>query len=132
MSGSGFSINTTGVREFGAQLRGDLDGTLVPESEPITRTFGGGIPFGRRSASAEVQGAAWDYYQQMDQALRLLNNFAHNAEVFIEAVNSVVDAYQHADSLSGQQMRNVIDHAGAVVNAPAVWEQRYENSHGVQ
>ncbi len=131
MSG-GFEVDLDGVRDFGAKLQHQVDQNLVPGNDVVSATFQGGVCFGGRSDSAAVQRAAMDYYQQLDRAVRLMDAFLHNSEVMVHAATEIVNAYQHADTMSGQDLITIIGAANHQLNAPAEWEARFEREHGIR
>ena len=134
MSGSskGFEIDLDGVRDFGAKLQQHVDQNLVSTNDFVGATFQGGVCFGARTDSAAVQQAAMDYYQQLDRAVRLMDAFLHNSEVMVQAATEVVNAYEQADTMSGQDLVTIIGVANQKINAPAEAEARFEREHGIR
>lgn len=117
--GDGFEVDLAGVRDFGSAIRKDLDDNLWPQGTSIATVFQEGMCFGWRSASPDVQGAAFEYQARLNQALRLMDALLHNSEVMAQAATEVVNAYSHADAMSGADMDAVIKAAGARVNEAA-------------
>jgi hypothetical protein len=115
----GFEVDLAGVREFGSGLRKDLDDNLWPQGASIATVFQEGMCFGWRSASPDVQAAAFEYHVRLNQALRLFDALLHNSEVMVQAASDVVRAYEQADSMSGTELQAVLDAAGGKVNAAA-------------
>jgi hypothetical protein len=115
----GFKVDPEGVREFGAALRGQLDGHLAPESERIAQSFVAAPPIGARSASPDVQQAVKVYHHQLIRLLDLMDTFLHNGAVMAQAAEDVARAYDTTDSLSGQEFTRVLDGAAVQVNAAA-------------
>ena len=134
MSGvtGGFEIDLDGVRDFGTKLQQHVDQNLVSANDFASSTFQGGVCFGRHTDSAAVQQAAMDYYQQLDRAVRLMDAFLHNSEVMVQAATEVVNAYEHADTMSGEDLETIIGVANHKINAPGKWEARFEREHGIQ
>jgi len=128
----GFEIDLDGVRDFGAKLQQHVDQNLASANDFVSATFQGGVCFGRRTDSAVVQQAAMDYYQQLDRAVRLMDAFLHNSEVMVRAATEVVNAYAHADTMSGGELEAIIGAANHEINAPAEWEARFEREHGIR
>ena len=50
----------------------------------------------------------------------------------VQAVTEVVNAYEHADTMSGQELVTIIGVANHKINAPAQWEARFEREHGIR
>src|SRR5262249_16924082 len=74
---------------------------------------------GHRTASADVQAAAVEYHQRLDDMVRLMGAFLHNSEVMVQAATDVVRAYEHADAMSGSDLQAVLDDASLKVGAAA-------------
>jgi len=129
---TGFAVSLDGVREFGTKLQQQVDQQLQSANDAISATFQGGVCFGARSDSAAVQQAAIDYYQQLDRAVRLMDAFLHNSAVMVQAATEVANAYEHADTMSGQDLVTIIAAANHKINAPADWEARFERQHGIR
>jgi hypothetical protein len=128
----GFEVDLDGVRDFSAKLQQHVDQNLASANDYVSATFQGGVCFGGRTDSAAVQQAAVDYYGQLDRAVRLMDAFLHNSEVMVQAATEVVNAYEHADTMSGRELATIIGVANQKINAPAEWEARFEREHRIR
>jgi hypothetical protein len=113
----GFRVDLSGLHDFSARLRENLDWDLWPEGDAIGPIFQAGVPFGVRSASAAVQTAAGDYHQRLGEILRLMDAFLHNSEVMVQTAQTVLAHYRDADELAHLDLRTVISASSEAVTA---------------
>lgn len=111
MGDSEIRADLVGIRDFGSNLRAEIDRELRPEGEHIASTFAWGVPFGLRSASHEVQDTANVYHQRLEQMTRLMATYIRSAEVMALAAETIAGAYQATDTSSGAGMQAIIGDA---------------------
>lgn len=135
----GFRVDLSGLHDFSARLRENLDWDLWPEGDAIGPVFQAGVPFGQRSGSAAVQQAAGDYHQRLGEILSLMDAFLHNSEVMVQTAQTVLTRYRDADDLAQLDLRTVISASSDAVTAdePAAALARretpnYRPDHGVR
>jgi hypothetical protein len=139
---NGFRVDLSGLDDFRARLRANLDGDLWPEGDAIGPVFQAGVPFGFRSASGAVQKAATDYHERLAEILRLMDAFLHNSEVMVQTAQAVLTRYRDADDLAHLDLRSVISASSEAVAAgepsaaelrrDALDETNYRPDHGVR
>jgi hypothetical protein len=124
---NGFRVDLSGLHDFSARLRANLDGDLLPEGDAIGPIFQAGVPFGFRSGSPSVQKAATDYHERLAEILRLMDAFLHNSEVMVQTAQTVLTRYQDADDLAHLDLRSVISASSEAVTAgePLAASQRH-------
>ena len=138
----GFRVDLSGLHDFSARLRNNLDGDLWPEGDAIGPVFQAGVPFGFRSGSAAVQKAAVDYHERLGEILQLMDAFLHNSEVMVQTAQMVLTRYRDADELAHLDLRTVIsasseavtagEPSAAVARHEAADETNYRPDHGVR
>ena len=139
---NGFRVDLSGLHDFSARLRNNLDGDLWPEGDAIGPIFQAGVPFGFRSASPAVQQAAVDYHERLGEILQLMDAFLHNSEVMVQTAQTVLTRYRDADDLAHLDLRAVISASSEAVTAgepfasearhEAADETNYRPDHGVR
>jgi hypothetical protein len=139
---SGIRVDLSGLHDFSARLRQNLDSDLLPEGDAIGPVFQAGVPFGFRSASPAVQQAAGDYHARLGEVLRLMDAFLHNSEVMVETARTVLTRYKDADDLAHVDLRAVIsassdavsrgEDAAADARRAAADETNFRPDHGVR
>ena len=124
MSGEkAIEVDVSGVRDFAAGLRAQLDGKLSHDNDTIRAAFLSGATFGERSASPVVQQVVRDYYRRLGESLELLDALLHNGAVLVEVATAVVDAYEQADTMSGSELQTLLTDANQRVLAAERAEQ---------
>ena len=139
---SGIKVDLSGLHDFSARLRENLDLDLWPEGDAIAPVFQAGVPFGVRSSSTVVQKAALDYHERLNEILGLMDAFLHNSEVMVRTATTVLTSYQDADDLAHVDLRAVISTSSAAVTAgetgaadarhAAADETNFRPDHGVR
>jgi hypothetical protein len=139
---SGFRVDLSGLHDFSARLRENLDGDLWPEGDAIGPAFQAGVPFGFRSGSPAVQQAAGDYHARLGEILGLMDAFLHNSEVMVQTAQTVLTTYKDADDLANLDLRSVISDSSDAVNRgeaaaadarhKAADETNFRPDHGVR
>ncbi|MGI5247305.1 hypothetical protein [Dactylosporangium sp. CA-139066] len=117
MSDQHLKIDKAGVLEVGAQLHVHADQDIRPTGDRIKQDFVHHPVFGGRSGSPVVQAAAYQYVAQMGAAVDFLDGLAEHVSVMARATQSIVDAYQQADTLSAHDIEAVINAAWPAVQA---------------
>ena len=111
MSDQHLKIDKAGVLDVSAQLRTNADNDITPTGDRVKQGFMYHSVFGERSGSPVVQAAVNQYFAQMRAAVDFLDGLAGHVGIMAQATQDVVAAYQHADTLSADQVDAVLANA---------------------
>lgn len=128
-------VDVAGLVDFRTLLALELDANLRPAAARVKRDHGMGVGFGERNAGTQVTAARRQYAECLRAATANLAGYVAAAEVLIDAMRRVSDAYLDADAGSAELNKALSDALGEAeavrARTDALIEAR-EQRHTVQ